>query len=335
MNGPGSFTDNPINWSFPAGRLFNIRIRVHLFFLLWIAFELLREVLAEQPQMGAAVVFLGLLFGIVLLHELGHCFGARSVGGDADEILMWPLGGLAMVSPPHNPLAHLVTTAAGPAVNLVICCLTGSIMLLGGLGNLITLNPFSLGFMPGSPFGEWGFSGWLVALWVINYLLLLFNLLPIFPLDGGRLLQAVLWQRKGYHQATLTATFIGMVGAVVIGLIGLATDQTIMVCIAVFGYLTCANDRRMLRHGMMEHLSEFGGFTTFGEEEEEREPTWLEKRQARRAARREQRAQAEEAQREEEIDRILQKVHDHGMSSLTPRERRTLQADTERRRTPR
>ena len=84
-----------------------------------------------------------MLFMIVLLHELGHCFAARSVGGSADEILLWPLGGLAYVHHPHNAWASFITTAGGPAVNLVFFLISGAMILL--MGFWPPLNPFAGG----------------------------------------------------------------------------------------------------------------------------------------------------------------------------------------------
>ena len=110
-----------LNGSFRVGRLFGITIRVHILFVIWIAWRLIAS--GDGWQFHAA--FLGMLFGIVLLHEFGHCFGARSVGGFAENILMWPLGGLAYAHAPMTPWAQFVTVASGPLVNVGFCVLAG------------------------------------------------------------------------------------------------------------------------------------------------------------------------------------------------------------------
>src|SRR5581483_3111222 len=102
---------DPFSWSFPIGRLFGISIRIHFLFPLVTLGMVLRAAAAKDVPGGAwldVVAIFGILWFSVLLHELGHCFAARSVGGDADEVLLWPLGGLASVDMPHTPWAHFV-----------------------------------------------------------------------------------------------------------------------------------------------------------------------------------------------------------------------------------
>src|SRR5690606_8066625 len=109
---------NILSWSLPLYRLWGIQVRLHLLFIIFVAAELVRG--ASAGYFGhSAMAMLG-LFGLVLLHEYGHSFACRRVGGDADEILLWPLGGLAYCAPPHNWKANLVTTLGGPAVNVVL-----------------------------------------------------------------------------------------------------------------------------------------------------------------------------------------------------------------------
>src|SRR5437870_4230278 len=126
---------DPFTWSFPVGRLSDISVRIHVLFPLVALGMILRVALQKEPEPPAdplptglwldAAMVMGLLFFSVLLHELGHCFAARRVGGDADEILLWPLGGLAACDVPHQPRAHFITAAGGPAVNLLICLICG------------------------------------------------------------------------------------------------------------------------------------------------------------------------------------------------------------------
>src|SRR5262245_43146936 len=118
---------DPFAWSFPFGRLFGITIRIHWLFPFVVLGLILQAAFYKPPGLtdykipegrwiDAAILML-LLFGSVLLHEFGHAFAARGVGGDCQEVLLWPLGGLAAVELPHRPRAHLLTAAAGPAVN--------------------------------------------------------------------------------------------------------------------------------------------------------------------------------------------------------------------------
>src|SRR3954463_8454306 len=127
---------DPISWSIPLGRLFGVTVRVHVLFP-FVALGLILQVALRKVPQGYAypegawvdmAIMMGLLFLIVLAHEFGHVFGARWVDGDAQEVLMWPLGGLAYTEVPHTPRANFITTAAGPAVNLLIC--VGCLLLL-------------------------------------------------------------------------------------------------------------------------------------------------------------------------------------------------------------
>src|SRR5437867_2558335 len=115
-------------WSLLLGRFFGIPVRVHWLFPFVAAGLILQAALQKDVIPGTwidAMMLEALLFGVILLHEFGHCFGARAVDGDAQEVLMWPLGGLAFVDVPHTPRANFIATAAGPAVNVVICMISG------------------------------------------------------------------------------------------------------------------------------------------------------------------------------------------------------------------
>src|SRR5271166_3278875 len=116
---------DPFAWSIPLGRLFGIQIKVHFLFPFMVVALMLREAYPPKAEAvpGAwidAGIVMGLLFFSILVHEFGHCFAARRVGGDASEVLLWPLGGLANVDVPHQPRAHFLTAAAGPAANVVL-----------------------------------------------------------------------------------------------------------------------------------------------------------------------------------------------------------------------
>jgi Zn-dependent protease len=138
------------------------------------------------------------LFGIVLMHEFGHVLACRSVGGQADQIILWPLGGVAYVNPPPRPGALLWSIAAGPLVNVALLPVT--------IG-LCWLVPWLLPLH-----GE--IKHFCFAIATINLVLLGFNMLPIYPLDGGQMLHALLWFPLGRARSLLVCSAIGLIGAV-------------------------------------------------------------------------------------------------------------------------
>src|SRR5262245_25492903 len=121
----------PMYWSFPIGRLFGAAVRVHIT-LPVVLLGLFLKAQRDNAKLAAPIegmpaiagVVLGLLFLSILLHEFGHVFAARSVGGDCEEVMLWPLGGLAFCELPPAPRAHFLTALAGPMVNLALCVLS-------------------------------------------------------------------------------------------------------------------------------------------------------------------------------------------------------------------
>ncbi len=146
------------------------------------------------------------LFVIVTMHEFGHALACRSVGGRANQIVLWPLGGVAYVDPPPRPGAVLWSIAAGPLVNVVL-------LPLLTIGRLVAI---SWGWPDSAP----DVYRLLNAIWVINLALLIFNVLPVYPLDGGQILRALLWFVLGRARSLMVAVVIGFVG--VAGLLALA-----------------------------------------------------------------------------------------------------------------
>ncbi len=135
---------DPMTWALPVFRAFGIQVKIHVLFIVVTLGLYLRQVTMKDAYVSPWDVFaftVLLLFVVILLHEFGHCFGGRAVGGEAHEILIWPLGGLAFVDVPQTPRAHLVTVAAGPGVNLLICVLTGVVIF--GAGFVPKFNPLA------------------------------------------------------------------------------------------------------------------------------------------------------------------------------------------------
>ncbi len=342
--------DNPINWSFRIGRLFGIDIRLHLLFVLG-AFVIFQMHVPGKDYVGHwsfwtvlrdSLGVYAVLFAIVLLHEFGHCFGARSVGGEANEVLLWPLGGLAMVRPPHHPRAHLVTTLAGPAVNVALFVVLGALVVLttGRLGAL-PLNPLSPTTPLDTTFFPTTLQAWLIVSFGVNYLLLLFNmLLPFYPFDGGATVQAILWSKIGYHRSMEIATSFGMIGAIGLAVFGLFADESLLlISVAAFGYLSCWRQRRELRESGGSDMGEFGydfsrGYASLDRAHvhSERRAGWLAQYRAKRAAERADRERQREADHAAEVERLLAKVFESGLHSLTPKERRILEEETARKR---
>ena len=165
------------------------------------------------------------LFLIVLMHEFGHAMACRQVGGTANRIMLWPLGGVAYVDPPQRPGATLWSIAAGPLVNVALLPpLIGAFMICRLLG------------WPQSMHDAYVFVRSVMA---INIGLLVFNILPIYPLDGGQILRSLLWFPLGRARSLMVATVLGFAG--VAGFIGLAvfSHSFWIGAIAVFMLMNC------------------------------------------------------------------------------------------------
>jgi Zn-dependent protease len=324
-SGSGSF--NPLVWLFtgsmPLFTVFGIRVRAHASLVILVVGVLLLG-LGDDFTWQSRVQSMSMLFAIVLLHEFGHCFAARWVGGDADEIVMTPIGGLAMASPPQRWLPTLITVAAGPLVNVILCLLCGVALWL------------YLGWLPWDPtrfVPPRGISssmlnvvGWVFWIYQTSYMLLMFNLLPVFPLDGGQMLQALLWPKFGYYKSMNFACITGIIGAVILAAVGLATRSLWVMFIAISGFYTCLQMRRALRAAGPEEFADTTDYSAAYEQPERR------KRPSRWAAKRALKLAHAERRERIMVDQILAKVSAHGMHSLTWMERRALKRATEQQR---
>jgi Zn-dependent protease len=180
----------------PLFKLFGIQVYLHWSWLIVAYFSIQSRTREYGSLAWNAAEYLS-LFAIVLMHEFGHSLACRSVGGQADRILLWPLGGVAFVSPPRRPGAVLWSIAAGPLVNVLLA-------------------PITLGlhfWLRDNPSISQDLRNLIFTVAAINVLLLVFNMLPIYPLDGGQILQAILWFFIGEGRSLLVASVIGLVGA--------------------------------------------------------------------------------------------------------------------------
>src|SRR5204862_4780896 len=215
-----------MSWSVPIIRIAGIQLRIHITFLLLIAWL----GLGYYAQGGSAAAVSGilvivLLFVCVVLHEFGHAFAAKAFGINTPDLTLLPIGGVARLERmPEEPIQELIIAAAGPAVNLIIAlCL----FLTGG----------SFVYPPtaGSRLND--------VLLTINVVLLLFNLLPAFPMDGGRVLRALLATRMSYARATQVAATVGQGFAFVFGFLGLLNPNWFMlIFVALFVYIGASQE---------------------------------------------------------------------------------------------
>jgi stage IV sporulation protein FB len=340
---------DPITWSLPLGRIFGITVRVHILFFVFALAMWLRATSLPMPGSGATMLMLiALTFLAVLLHELGHCYAARLVDGDAREVLMWPLGGLAYCEVPHTPRANFICTAGGPAVNLLLCSACGLALVAAGFWpNLdprylqawdTELTRWSDGVRFGSEFSGLAYrlETWQILLaqffW-INWFLFLLNVLLIgYPLDGGRLFQAILWPRVGYRQSVLYAVFAGFIVMLIVGVFALWQNEVLVLFLALFIYTACKNQWIILETGGEESLFGYDfsqGYTSLEKDQpalppRRRRPNFFQRWWQRRAARKMQRDQEQQQAEERRMDELLEKIQREGKSALTDEEHRFL-----------
>ncbi|MGE0708849.1 MAG: site-2 protease family protein [Planctomycetota bacterium] len=215
-------------WSLEVGRLAGIPIRIHATFLLlvaWVAFVHYRAD-PRLTSVALAVAFLLVVFALIVLHELSHALMARAFGVGTRDITLWPIGGVSSLERmPELPHQELLIALAGPVLNLVIALGLGiGVAVAEGAGALLAPDFSSTGL------------AFAAALFWVNVILAVFNLLPAFPMDGGRALRALLSMWLDRVQATRLAALAGKSMAVMFGLAGLLWNP-ILVLIAVFVWI--------------------------------------------------------------------------------------------------
>ncbi len=341
---------NLFDWALPVARVFGVTVRLHLLFILFILFELARAAFSANSP-GLPFIAMGLIcgFGCVLIHEFGHVFACRAVGGEADDILLWPLGGLAACRPPHTWKASLATTLGGPLVHPLLMVPTVLVIIaMGGSRSSLIFNPFDinaafLAFQLDT--GAVGDTAVITLLktsvwwfYYTNLILFCFNmLLPMFPMDAGRVLQELLWARLGYRRSMKIAATTGIVIASLLGLYAVGTNTSMLLGLSLFAGFTCWSQLQRIRFEDSADLGdsrfntgvEPGYARALAEQQklEREEETARERRQRELARQRE-----EAAKHQDELDRILAKISREGMAALTRSEKKFLEQDTTRRR---
>ena len=318
---------SPIYWSFPCGTWFQTQVRISVFlplFLLLLCFQL------ENLRLG--LVFGGVFFLSILLHEFGHVIAARMTGGSGEEILVWPFGGLAFVRPAGTFRSQLLTPMAGPVFNLLLCLISVSPLVLNGR----TEGLFNLFTFPMSQLSEEVFLDILALMFRANLLLLAVNLIPVYPLDGGQILKAVLSYRLNreiaadiYIKSGMTVGLLALIG----GLFVDPSSGRFLVFLGAIIMLMNLQESFQLRASEGYDDSFMGydfsqGYTSLDRGDDHplpaRRPSlwrrWREQRRAEKFLR----EQEQEAEAEKQLDLLLEKVHSEGIDSLSDAERRLL-----------
>jgi Zn-dependent protease len=317
--------------SFRVGRFFGTEVRVYgaallLVYLVLLTLQGLRG-LAFWDQLLWVTLGILALYVTVWIHEMGHALAARRYHIKTPLITLSPLGGLAhMQGATPSPRADIFIAAAGPATHLL------ALAVLYPLSKLVAGDPLSLTFrLEVAPFV-------IDRLFQLNLSLMLFNLLPLYPLDGGRIFRSLLALRIHPNRATLITARIGMVGAVALGLFGLfgrsllGADGAfggILVAIAITNFMAC-------RQAVLEARHSDGPYGEAREPWEEDPDAWKSggptEEVPRRPRIRTSRRDTREAPAEAELDRLLDRVREVGVAGLTEAERAALLRASEARR---
>ena len=238
------YTGPMVNGSIRLFRLFGIDVFLHWSWFIVAAWMITRVAGEQFSSIYCPIALYVALFAIVTMHEFGHALACRSVGGQAKHIVLWPLGGVAFVNPPQRPGAVLWSIVAGPLVNVMLVPVT--VLLYMGVGGQLS----DLFVFP-APGGD------LVVfcrfLLLMNAGLLIFNMMPIYPLDGGQTLMAILWFIVGRAAAMQIASILGLIAAAFVILLSvLFMDLWIMVMALFIGFQAWVGFQNGMRLARMD-----------------------------------------------------------------------------------
>jgi len=313
---------NPLWLSIPIGTYFRTEVRVSVWFLM------LGVIFCANLGLQLGCIVTGIVFASIVLHEFGHIWAVRKTGGYGHEILIWPLGGLAFVNPAPTFFSEFWTVAAGPIVHFLICLLLVPFLfnehLLLESSTLLTLPPLDLHGHPMQSLMQLVYS--------INLHLMLLNLLPIHPLDGGQMTYHVAKLKWDRHTAKMGTLWTGMILSLVLMVTGVILKSTdlvflgsILMLLSTYEHLTAQVNRPLEDSFMGYDFSQ--GYTSLEhrDDREARQPGFLERWRIERALKKQEKELQQKIETEQRVDELLDKVHQHGMSSLTDSERRFLQ----------
>ncbi len=317
-------TDNPLVFGFPVATLWGARVRVspfYLFLLFWFVGRLGWKI----GLLGFAVLTIS-----TLLHEYGHVFGSRLTGGDADEVILWPLGGLALCRRAPTFQSEFLTSAAGPLVNLAICILCLS-WVYPTEQFRDAIHPL---YFPVFDLDQgWGHRLVLMT-FTLNWKLLLLNLVPMLPLDGSSMFHAVARTRWEPIIAKSAMLIASTVAHLVMGIVALNIDSQAGISLLFLSWvllpITILEWIRLQAANLIGvELDDSENDEQFGEDEESpprraRTPGLFERWKIERERKRVEREELERVQVEAQLDSLLEKVHLSGIDSLSDAEKKFL-----------
>jgi hypothetical protein len=320
----GDYLANPLgalNLSVPFGTWFGARVRLHFWLLLVLVISSAGPLLAGD--LVSVLLTAALLIAAVLLHEFGHRIAAHWVGGQHDEFMLWPAGGMIPPTAPLRPLPYFVAHAGGIAMNVVLAvgCYAAIAALTSAVPG-IYLDPLAA-FRNSAQLQGHSVPSILATFAAINIGVTFAAILPYYWFDGGPLLQSILWPFVGLRTGIKVTCIVGMVLAVPLFFLSLAGGN--ILGMLMWALLFADSYRRF-------HAARFDTSLDFQESAAQVTPSGSSRRRWRK--RRSplapvsqflaKRKAAAQEQLEADVDRILEKVHTQGMQSLTEKERQTL-----------
>ncbi|MCC6970519.1 MAG: hypothetical protein IT434_09890 [Phycisphaerales bacterium] len=333
-----------MQWSVPLMTSGRLSLRVHVVFVLFVAFELVLSVSGARLGLAHVAAALGALALIVFLREVCRAMAAQSLGAEPMPVVLWPLGSLSSHEVPGPRLARMVVALSGTAIGAALTVTLAGVLLLAGVSQeLVFFNPLD----PAAVAARIGSTGTLVLWWAyaVTLLATLINLIPIFPLDAGRVIEAAVADRSIRRAGIMLASRVGLVVSLVLFVAAMTASMEHLMGLAVFGGIICWLERRraeFIAEPARPEWRALGG----NRRDLHRDLDPLERLEADLddleasdadlepdlAPLRDEKAANwnPEAQAEAEVDGILAKITRSGLESLSPEERATLDAARER-----
>lgn len=335
-------------WSVSLGRWWGVSVRLHILLLLFVVLTLAVTFNDDMPEVG--MMILGVLLVSLGLHELAHTVAALRLGGMVDQVVLGPAGGLASPQVPDEPEPQVFVAMAGPLVHLTLAVISAGALAYWNEPDILgLLNPvLPAGLDVGPPSHVFA----KLALW-LNWTLLILNLLPVYPFDGGPALRAMLWPLVGRQSAWVITARTAI--AVALGLFVVAffvdkNDPQVwmplwapLVTMAIFLFISASHDLALARR--LEGLSDFPLYASSSDGKDLLDSGWplddaddmvlVEQRTEQQHERREQQRRAIEATEDARVDDILARLHVSGIEQLSSEDRAILERASQRYRTKR